>query len=188
MFDQAGLVHTKAVQNGLEVQIDPDLFKGRDDHLEDKLLINGNRGAKGVACAVNTVIRIDLVKDLVPLGQVLIGVVVASRSLLKNRLEHRGKFIVLGRRIAVALDIVLNTASKILEPTLQRHAHRKCTTGDDVLLHHLVEKLNHRVDGRNIFALNKAGTARVIHGIIDHASIRGNICRQHLRLEINTNK
>ena len=151
------------------LQIEPDRYRliGRDQHLHDIGLVDRHRPAQQVARAAWAVIGVDLPQQLVPPGQVIEHRIVdvgdrhalrQRRRMTENLLEQRRQLTVAqraanidrNRLVAVAGRIIGKALGKAGQPALQREAHRKAPRGGDVLLHHRLQQLDHRIDARDI--------------------------------------
>ena len=64
-------VDRQRVGNAADVEIDADRLEGRQHHLHDEGLVDGERAAADVAFTQRTVVGIDLIEDRVPFGEIV---------------------------------------------------------------------------------------------------------------------
>ena len=185
------------MRHALQVERHRHRLIGRDQHLHDIGLVDRHRPAEQVARARGLVIGIDLPQQLVPPGQVIVNriVGVAGRRVAKDFLEQRRQLAVAAgtcdidnnRLVAVTHRVISKTLGKVRQPALQRQPHGKAPRSDNVLLHHWLQQLDHRIDARDIArrigrqigaAARPDGIGQMPGGIIERRA-------EHRRLKID---
>ena len=182
------------MRHAANIEVDRIILERRQQHLEDERLVDRDRAAEQVAAARRMIIGIYLPQDFIPVGQVIehriVGV--GRRGGAEDRLEQRCQFAVRGGFVGIAGGVVRDPLGKPAQPALQRQSHRKPARGDDVLLHHRLEQLDHRRDARHILGgiAGEVGAARPpVRSRPDRiCNMPGRLVeqrRKHLRLEID---